>query len=142
MSAGEIAELVAIGVAAGVLAGVFGVGGGILFVPALVFIADLPQLDAAATSLAAMVPVVAVGAYAHHRHGSVRWRAGIAVGVLSLVGVLAGAALAERLPERTLRVLFAALVLVTAVHLTVRAIRTPANGRGSGGSPQRGDRSH
>ena len=52
----ELVELVLAGIGAGVLAGMFGVGGGILFVPALVLVADLGQLEATATSLAAMIP--------------------------------------------------------------------------------------
>jgi uncharacterized membrane protein YfcA len=129
----EIVELVAVGIAAGLLAGMFGVGGGILFVPALVLIGDLGQLAATATSLAAMVPVVAVGAWRQHRYGNVRWRGGILIGLFSIPGVAGGAALAESLPEDILQKLFAALLLVTAARLVwpevkrfVRAPRPPS----------------
>jgi uncharacterized membrane protein YfcA len=129
----EIVELVAVGIAAGLLAGMFGVGGGMLFVPALVLIGDLGQLEAAATSLAAMVPVVAVGAWRQHRYGNVRWRAGILIGLFSIPGVAGGAALAESLPEDVLQMLFAVLLLVTAARLVwpevsrfVRAPRRPS----------------
>jgi len=113
----EILEIAAVGVAAGLLAGMFGVGGGILFVPGLVLIGDLSQLDATATSLAAMVPVVAVGAWRQSRYGNVRWKAAGLIGVTSVVGVAGGAALAESLPEGVLRTLFAILLLVTAARL-------------------------
>ena len=76
----ELVELVLAGIGAGVLAGMFGVGGGILFVPALVLVADLGQLEATATSLAAMIPAVAVGAWFQHRNGNVRWRPAILIG--------------------------------------------------------------
>ena len=119
----EVLETVAVGVAAGVLSGTFGVGGGILFVPALVFIANLSQIEATATSLAAMVPVVLVGAWRQHAYGNVRWRAAIVIGLASAPGVVGGTALAESLPEGTLRKLFAALLLVTATRLVWSARR-------------------
>jgi uncharacterized membrane protein YfcA len=129
----NVVVALALGLTAGVLAGMFGVGGGMLFVPALVLIGDLGQLEAAATSLAAMVPVVAVGAWRQHRYGNVRWRAGILIGLCSIPGVAGGAALAESLPEDVLQTLFAVLLLVTAARLIwpevsrfVRAPRRPS----------------
>jgi uncharacterized membrane protein YfcA len=120
----EIAETVAVGLAAGVLSGLFGVGGGILFVPGLVLIADLSQLDATATSLAAMVPVVLVGAWRQHVLGNVRWRAAVVVGLASAGGVVGGTAAANALPEDGLRKLFAALLLITAARLTWAVLRS------------------
>ena len=119
-----IAAAVALGFAAGVLSGLFGVGGGILFVPTLALVLGLTQLGAQATSLAAMIPVVAVGAWRHHRHGNVRWRLAAIVGAASAVGVAGGAALAESLADETLRRLFAGLLVVTAVHLAVSGLRS------------------
>ena len=113
----DLALETALGLGAGVLAGMFGVGGGLLFVPALTLVAGLGQLEGQATSLAAMIPVVVVGAWRQRGYGNVDLRAGIAVGVLSIGGVLAGAALAKSLPEGLLRVLFAALLLVVAAQL-------------------------
>jgi uncharacterized membrane protein YfcA len=124
----EVVVTVAAGLAAGVLSGLFGVGGGILFVPALVLIADLGQVDAAATSLAAMVPVVLVGSWRQHLYGNVRWRAAVAIGVASIGGAFAGASIAEALPEDTLRKLFAVLLLFAAGHLV-----WSAKGRAKGG---------
>jgi uncharacterized protein len=117
MTGGAVAALAAVGLAAGVLAGMFGVGGGTLFVPALVIVGDLGQLDATATSLAAMVPVVAVGAWSQRRYGNVRARAALLVGLTSVGGVAGGTALAESLPEEVLRALFAVLLLATAARL-------------------------
>jgi uncharacterized protein len=109
----------ALGLAAGILSGMFGVGGGILFVPTLALVLGLTQLEAQATSLAAMSPVVAVGAWRQHRYANVAWRAATIVGVASAAGVAAGAALAASLPEDVLRRLFAGLLPVTAIHLVV-----------------------
>lgn len=123
---GEIAETVAVGLVAGVLSGIFGVGGGLLFVPALVLIADLSHVDAAATSLAAMIPVVLVGVWRQREAGYVRWREAIVIGITSAAGVAGGATLAESLPEDALRTLFAALLLVIAARLVWSALRSGA----------------
>jgi hypothetical protein len=108
---------VALGVAAGVLSGMFGVGGGILFVPTLVLVLDHTQLEAQATSLAAMIPVVALGAWRQHRYGNVRWRAAALVGLTSAAGVAGGALLADALSDDLLRKLFAGLLVLVAIQL-------------------------
>ena len=77
MSTGTVVLALVLGFGAGALSGLFGVGGGILFVPTLVFVVGLGQLGAQATSLAAMIPVVAFGAWQQHRVGNVRWRAAL-----------------------------------------------------------------
>ena len=115
---------VALGFAAGLLSGMFGVGGGILFVPTLALVLGLTQLGAQATSLAAMIPVVALGAWRQHRYRNVRWRVGAIVGLASALGVVGGAALAESLADETLRRLFAGLVVVTAAQLVWSAARS------------------
>ena len=107
----------ALGFAAGVLSGMFGVGGGILFVPTFALVLGLTQLSAQATSLAAMIPVVLVGAWRQHRYGNVRWRQALVVGLASLAGVAGGIAVAASLPEDVLRKLFALLLLVVAAQL-------------------------
>ena len=112
-----------LGFAAGVLSGMFGVGGGILFVPTLALVLGLTQLGAQATSLAAMIPVVALGAWRQHRYGNVRWRPAVVVGLASAIGVSGGALLADALPEDVLRTLCAGLLVVTAVHLLLSARR-------------------
>ena len=114
----------ALGFAAGVLSGMLGVGGGILFVPTLALVLGLTQLGAQATSLAAMLPVVALGAWRQHRYGNVRWRAAAVVGLASAVGVAGGTALAASLSDDVLRKLFAGLLLVTAAHLLVSSGRS------------------
>ena len=124
MSGTTIALALVLGFGAGVLSGLFGVGGGVLFVPTLALVVGLGQLDAQATSLAAMIPVVAFGAWQQHRKGNVRWREGIAVGVASIAGVTGGAALATSLDEQLLRYLFAGFLLVVAAQL-VWSVRRP-----------------
>ena len=113
----------ALGFAAGVLSGMFGVGGGILFVPTFALVLGLTQLSAQATSLAAMIPVVLLGAWRQHRYGNVRWRQALVVGLASLAGVAGGIALAASLPDDVLRKLFAALLLVIAGQLAWSARR-------------------
>ena len=119
----QIALAVALGLAGGTLAGLFGVGGGIVFVPALMLGLGLSQLSAEATSLAAIVPVVAVGSYRQHRSGLVDWNSAGIIGLCSLAGVLAGAEIALRLPETTLRRGFAAFLVLAAVQMALRASR-------------------
>jgi uncharacterized membrane protein YfcA len=119
----EILEAIALGVGAGILSGLFGVGGGILFVPTLTLVVGLSQIEAQATSLAAMIPVVALGAWRQHQIGLVRWRAATIAGVSSAAGIAGGALLADRLGESTLRLLFAGLLVATAIHLVVAEAR-------------------
>ena len=92
-------------------AGLMGVGGGILFVPALVIFLDQSQLHAEATSLLAIIPVAVVGTWRQYGYGNVRLRQGIVIGVLSPLGVLAGTVIANSVPERALEIGFAVLVL-------------------------------
>lgn len=118
---------IVIGAAGGVLSGLLGVGGGILFVPALTLALGLSQLKAEATSLLAIIPVALVGAARQYRYGNVRIRDGAVLGLLSAAGVLAGVALANVVPQRALKLAFAALMLFVAArflrrwHGTVRA---------------------
>ena len=112
-----IALALAIGFAAGVLSGMFGVGGGILFVPTFALVLGLTQLSAQATSLAAMIPVVLVGAWRQHRYGNVRWRPALVVGLASLAGAAGGIAVGAALAEDALRKLFAALLFLVAAQL-------------------------
>lgn len=111
---------VLLGLAAGVLAGMFGVGGGILFVPTLVAL-GLDQHDAIGTSLLAIIPTVLVGTWRQARYGNVRWRAAVVLGVAAAVSAQAGVVLAEALSGSTLRRLFAGLLVVVAVQIALRS---------------------
>jgi uncharacterized protein len=112
----------ALGVTAGVLSGLFGVGGGILFVPALVVL-GLGQLEAQATSLLAILPTVAAGAWNQRRYGNLRPRLALQLGLASIAGAAAGVLITISLPEEILRRLFALLLLVVAVRLALNTYR-------------------
>ena len=112
-----------IGLLAGVLAGLFGVGGGILFVPTLVLGLGLTQLHAEATSLLAIIPTAVVGTWRQTRYGNVAVRAAVLIGLASIAGVQAGVLLAEAVPEHLLQKLFGALLILTAAQITWRARR-------------------
>jgi uncharacterized protein len=115
-----VALAVLLGFAAGIAAGMFGVGGGILFVPTLVAL-GLGQVEAQATSLAAILPTVAAGTWRQASYGNVRWRPALWLGLASVVGVLAGAQVALSLPEDVLRRLFAVFLIAVAANLAWRA---------------------
>ena len=125
MSGGEIVATLAVGFIAGVSAGMLGIGGGVLFVPALVVILNLSQLRAESTSLLAVIPVAIVGAMRQRSYGNVRMREALIIGGLSPVGVVAGAQLANALSDRVLSYLFAAVLLYFAYTLARRALSTP-----------------
>ena len=113
-----------LGFLGGTLGGLVGVGGGILFVPALAIFLDQSQIHAESTSLVAIVPVALVGAWRQRGYGNVRVRDGLLVGALSPLGVVAGVVISNAVPERTLELMFAALALVLAAQLLRRAVNT------------------
>lgn len=112
-----------IGVLAGVLAGMLGIGGGALFVPALVLIVGLDQVDAEATSLLAIVPVAFVGALRQRRYGNLRPREGFTLGLCAIPGALVGVAIVNSVPERATKVGFAVLLIYIAWTLASGALR-------------------
>lgn len=120
--------LIAIGVAAGVVAGLLGVGGGVLFVPGLVIVAGLGQHQAEATSLLAIIPVAIVGTWRQDRYGNVRRRDALLLGLLSVAGAAIGVALANALSGRVLRDAFAALMVLIAAQLVRRTLRAQPAG--------------
>lgn len=108
-------------VAGGLAGGLVGVGGGVLFVPALTVFIGLGQVEAEATSLLMIVLVALVGTARQRGYGNVRMREAVIIGVLSPLGVLVGVAASNLLPERALQLAFAALALFFAAHLVRRA---------------------
>jgi len=114
---------IALGFVAGAIAGMFGVGGGVVFVPGLVILLGLGQVDAEATSLLAIVPVAIVGTYRQDRYGNVRRRDALALGALSVAGAAAGVVLANALSGAMLRDAFAGLMVVIALQLVRRTLR-------------------
>ena len=118
-----LALVIVIGLAGGVLAGLFGIGGGILFVPTLALVLGLTQLHAEASSLLAILPTAVVGTWRQRRYGNVDFAAAAVIGVGSIGGVQLGVLLAESLPQGVLRRLFGGLLLVTAAQLVWRVRR-------------------
>jgi len=114
---------IAVGFAAGLVAGLLGVGGGILFVPALVLFLGLDQVDAEATSLLAILPVGLVGAARQRRYGNVRVGEALLTGALAVPGAIAGVAVVNAIPRRVAEVLFACLMLVVAAQMAHRGLR-------------------
>ena len=122
MSGTTIVLAILLGLAAGVMAGLFGVGGGILFVPTLVAL-GLGQLEAQGTSLLAILPTVLAGSWNQRRYGNLRVRSAVVVGLASIIGVEIGARIVTELPEEALRRLFAVLLFGVAVQLVWRTRR-------------------
>jgi uncharacterized membrane protein YfcA len=118
----EIVAAIAVGFMAGVSSGLLGIGGGALFVPALIFLLGLSQIDAEATSLVAIVPTAIVGAMRQRSYGNLNLRDGLLIGLLALPAAVGGSVLAEALGERLLELLFAALQAVVAIGLARRAM--------------------
>jgi uncharacterized protein len=123
-------EAVLIGLLAGIVAGLLGVGGGSLFVPALTIGLGLSQLDAEATSLLAIIPVALVGTMRQCGQANVDLRTGAALGVLGAAGAVAGAAIANAVPQRALEVGFALFILFVASQLVRRALSAPQPDQG------------
>jgi hypothetical protein len=111
------------GFAGGVVGGLLGVGGGVLFVPALVIFMDETQVRAEATSLLAIVPVALVAVWRQLGYGNVRVRDGLVIGALSPIGVGIGVVTSNSIPQRALELTFAALALLIAAQLVIRALR-------------------
>jgi uncharacterized membrane protein YfcA len=118
----EIPAAICLGLAAGVLSGVFGVGGGILFVPTLLLL-GLGQVEASATSLLAIVPTAAAGALRQRGYGNLRARAALIIGAVSVVGAEIGVQIATRVDENVLRRAFGVLLLLVAARLVITSAR-------------------
>ena len=118
-----IALAIIIGVAAGVLSGLFGIGGGILLVPALALVLGLDHVEAEATSLLAIIPVAAVGAWRQKSYGNLDVRSGLTIGAFAAVAAVVGVALVNVLPVEVVRYAFAALMLYVAWRMATSAIK-------------------
>jgi uncharacterized membrane protein YfcA len=118
----SVVELIAVGFGAGMVSGLFGVGGGVVFVPSLVFLFGLTQAQAEATSLVAIVPVALVGSYRQNTYGNVAVRDGLLIGLTSLPAALLATYVANALPQSTLKLLFAGLCVYVAFRMGKRAL--------------------
>ena len=114
---------IAIGLVGGVVAGMLGVGGGVVFVPGLVIFLGLGQHQAEATSLLAIIPVAIVGTYTQDRYGNVRRGDAVTLGLLSVAGATAGVVAANALSGSVLRDAFAVFMVIVAAQLVRNALR-------------------
>jgi uncharacterized protein len=115
-----------IAVAGGLAGGLVGVGGGVLFVPALTLFLGLSQVEGESTSLLMIVIVALIGAFRQNAYGNLDLRDAAVIGALSPLGVLIGVVVANELPQRALELSFAALALYVAYGLVRRALSTPS----------------
>lgn len=115
----KLLRLALIATVAGAFSALFGVGGGTIIVPLLVLWLGYGEREATGTSLAAIVGIAALGAVAHGLYGNVHFLKGVLIGVPAVGGVIAGTALQQRVPERAVSVVFAVLLVVSAVVLVL-----------------------
>ena len=132
---GYYAAAAAIGLAAGVLAGLLGVGGGALFVPAMVLVLGHNQVDAEATSLLAIIPVSLVGAWRQHRYGNLDHRAGLVIGVAAIPFAAIGVVAMNEVPPRIVEIGFALLLVYVAWQMVRGGITELREAREAGGGP-------
>jgi uncharacterized protein len=118
----DVLFAILIAVAGGLAGGLVGVGGGVLFVPALTIFIGLSQVEGESTSLLMIVVVALVGAARQNAYGNLNLRDAVVIGVLSPLGVLIGVVVANEVPQRVLELTFAALVLFVAYGLVRRAL--------------------
>lgn len=125
MTALEILSLLGIGLTAGVLAGLLGIGGGLLMVPAMVLITGFDQHVAQGTSLLVIIPAAALGSFMHHRQGRLALRDAAALALGGVLGAFLGSITALSLDEELLRRLFAVMLLIVATRMLMNRSRTP-----------------
>jgi uncharacterized membrane protein YfcA len=112
----RLLKLLVIGTAGGLFSGLFGVGGGTIIVPLLILWLAYGEREATGTSLLAIVVIGAYGAIAQSLYGNVDPGNAAVVGIPALAGVVVGAAVQQRIPERLVALMFAALLVATAVE--------------------------
>ena len=122
----DVLAAILIAIAGGLAGGLVGVGGGVLFVPALTVFLGLSQVEGESTSLLMIVVVALVGTMRQRSYGNVNLRNALVIGALSPLGVLIGVAVANEVPTRALELSFAALVLSIAYGLVRRALSSTA----------------
>ncbi len=113
----EIFQLLAIGLTAGFLAGLLGIGGGVVLVPAMVLILAFDQHVAQGTSLMVMIPAALTGSYTHHRNGRLVLRDAAWLGAGGILGAILGSVFALSLEDTLLQRLFAAFLVISAVRI-------------------------
>ncbi len=123
MGLAKTAAMIGVGMVAGLLSGLLGVGGGVIIVPALVYFLGFEMHAAVGTSLAIIVPTAIASALTHYRQGNVRLDAFALIAVGSVLGSVAGARFAQVVPGDTLRKAFAVVMIFTAVRMLMGGSR-------------------
>lgn len=113
----DVAAFAGLGLIAGLIASTLGLGGGFIYVPALVALFSMPQHTAQGTSLAVILPTAIVATYLHSRHGRVQWRTAVPIGAGGVIGGFAGSSLALELPADVLQRLFALVLVIVAIRM-------------------------
>tara|TARA_R110001632_G_scaffold169803_6_gene288866 strand:- start:3073 stop:3465 length:393 start_codon:yes stop_codon:yes gene_type:complete len=120
MNATVIISLIIIGLIAGLLSGVMGVGGGVIMIPMMIFFLGFSQHEAQGTSLAVLaVPVTMLAAYTYYQGGHVNWRYAAVIAVFFVVGGYFGSKIAINVNQRTLKTVFAIILIVIAVKMLI-----------------------
>jgi uncharacterized membrane protein YfcA len=121
MSASEIVTLILIGLAAGIISGLLGVGGAIIMVPALVFFMGLSQHQAQGTSLMVLLfPVGLLAVWNYYKQGFINFKIGIVIILAFFIGGYVGSLLAIRLPERPLKIFFGLLIIFLGLRMIIK----------------------
>lgn len=126
LNAAAVFGLIAIGVATGALAGLMGVGGGVVMVPAMIVFFGLPSIIAKGTSVAVIIPTAIMGTIRNRSANNVDLRAAMLVGCAGILSAVAGGFISVLLSDTMSNVLFAILLIAVAVRIVVQQIRTPA----------------
>lgn len=118
MSLSTILILIIIGVAAGILSGVVGVGGGIVMVPALIYFMAMSQHEAQGTSLAVMLPPIGLlAAWNYHKAGALNWKFAIIMALAFIIGGYFGSKIALNIDQRMLKKIFGIVMLLVSAKL-------------------------
>jgi uncharacterized membrane protein YfcA len=117
--ASRLPKLVVIATVGGAFSGLFGIGGGTVIVPLLIFWFGYGEREATGTSLLAIIVIASLAAIAQGTYGNVHIEEGILIGIPAVAGVIAGTALQQRIPERAVAAIFAVLLVVSATVLVI-----------------------
>lgn len=116
--------LLAVGLIAGILSGIFGIGGGVIIVPALIYLLGFSQHKATGTSLAVLLPPIGLAAVLeYYHHDNVDLRAALVIALASLLGAWIGAVVANKLPGPVLRLCFGVFVVIMGFYLIYGAVK-------------------
>ncbi|MEL7567174.1 MAG: sulfite exporter TauE/SafE family protein [Dehalobacterium sp.] len=106
-----------LGLSAGVLSSLLGVGGGIILVPGMMYLLKIPTKIAIGTSLAVIIPTAVIGVYKHSINGNVNWKVTLLISLGTITGAYLGATLNEMLPAAAIRKIFVLLLIVMAIKI-------------------------